>query len=61
MRDTGITTGCGNGRYCGSESVNRGQMSVFLLRAVEYPNRSFSPPTGVPKVCFSFHMSRYPF
>ncbi|HEU4391915.1 MAG TPA: S-layer homology domain-containing protein, partial [Blastocatellia bacterium] len=29
----GITAGCGSGRYCPDDFVNRGQMAVFLVRA----------------------------
>jgi hypothetical protein len=30
----GITTGCGNGRYCVSESLTRAQMAAFLKRSL---------------------------
>lgn len=52
MKESGITSGCGGGRYCGSDSVTRGQMAVFLIRAFEN-SRSYSPPTNVPKARFS--------
>jgi hypothetical protein len=29
----GISAGCGNGNYCPSDSINRAQMAVFLLKA----------------------------
>jgi S-layer homology domain len=28
-----ITLGCGNGNYCPSDNVTRGQMAAFLVRA----------------------------
>jgi uncharacterized delta-60 repeat protein len=31
----GITNGCGNGNYCPSQSVNREQMAVLIVRALE--------------------------
>lgn len=39
---TGITTGCGSGKYCPEASVTRAQMAVFLLRAKE--GSSYLPP-----------------
>jgi hypothetical protein len=30
-----ITLGCGGGNYCPSDSVTRGQMAAFLVRAFE--------------------------
>ena len=30
--DNGITSGCGNGQFCGESPVTRGQMAVFLQR-----------------------------
>jgi hypothetical protein len=39
---TGITGGCGNGRFCESSSVTRAQMAVFLLTAAHGP--AFVPP-----------------
>ncbi len=30
----GITTGCGNGKFCPNESVTRAQMAAFLVRAL---------------------------
>jgi hypothetical protein len=32
--DEGLTSGCGNGNYCPESPVTRGQMAVFLLRAI---------------------------
>jgi hypothetical protein len=40
----GITSGCGNGRYCPSAPVTRDQMSVFLLRTRW--GTGFSPPSA---------------
>jgi hypothetical protein len=31
---SGITTGCGTGRFCPSGVVTRGQMAAFLRRAL---------------------------
>ena len=33
----GITTGCGNGRYCPDQPVTRAQMALFLARALNLP------------------------
>jgi hypothetical protein len=33
----GITGGCGNGNYCPTTIVNRGQMAVFLVAAFNLP------------------------
>jgi hypothetical protein len=43
----GVTTGCGGGAYCPSDSVTRAQMAVFLL--VSQAGTSYTPPpaTGV--------------
>jgi len=32
--DAGITGGCGGGKYCPTNSVTRGQMAVFLVKAM---------------------------
>jgi len=40
----GITAGCGSGSYCPSDSVNRAQMAVFLLRS-KY-GFAYSPPAA---------------
>ena len=37
----GVTLGCGNGNFCASDPVTRGQMAAFILRA----KGEFSPPT----------------
>ncbi|MBL8232293.1 MAG: S-layer homology domain-containing protein [Bryobacterales bacterium] len=34
MRDRGITSGCGNGNYCPDAITTRGQMAVFIIRAL---------------------------
>jgi hypothetical protein len=31
----GVTGGCGAGRYCPANAVNRGQMAVFLVKAFQ--------------------------
>ncbi len=43
----GITAGCGGGAYCVADSVTRGQMAVFLLKAEH--GSSYVPPacTGI--------------
>jgi len=35
LKELGITTGCGNGDYCPSDSVTRDQMAAFLVRATQ--------------------------
>jgi hypothetical protein len=40
----GVTSGCGGGNYCPGNSVTRGQMAVFLLRAKE--GGSYVPSTS---------------
>jgi Leucine-rich repeat (LRR) protein len=34
----GLTQGCGSGRYCGDETISRGEMAAFLSRAKNLPN-----------------------
>jgi hypothetical protein len=34
----GITSGCGNGKYCPNDNVTRGQMAAFLVRALQLPS-----------------------
>jgi len=38
----GITTGCGGGKFCPTNAVNRQQMAVFLLKTLE--GSSYDPP-----------------
>jgi len=40
LAKSGITGGCGNGNYCPDKSVTRGEMAVFLARALglHFPN-----------------------
>jgi uncharacterized repeat protein (TIGR03803 family) len=45
LRD-GITSGCGNGNYCGADGINRWQMAIFLLRALQGGGYTPPPPTG---------------
>lgn len=40
----GITSGCGNNKYCPGAAVTRAQMSVFLLRAKH--GAGYSPPAA---------------
>lgn len=35
-----ISTGCGDGRYCPTQSVSRGEMATFLVRALGLPQAS---------------------
>lgn len=37
---SGITSGCGGGRFCPGDVVTRGQMAAFLDRALGLPNSS---------------------
>jgi hypothetical protein len=37
---SGITAGCGDGRYCPAANVPRGQMASFLVRAFDLPSTS---------------------
>jgi len=39
----GVTAGCGGGNYCGTSSVTRAQMAVFLLKAEH--GATFAPPS----------------
>jgi len=43
----GITSGCGNDKYCPNTTVTRDQMAVFLLRAKYGSDYSPPPATGV--------------
>jgi cysteine-rich repeat protein len=47
LADLGITGGCGGNLYCPGNIVTRGQMAVFLLKALE--DSTYDPPdcTGV--------------
>ncbi len=36
----GITSGCGNGKYCPHRALTRGEMASFLVRAYRYPGTS---------------------
>ncbi|HEX4495757.1 MAG TPA: PQQ-dependent sugar dehydrogenase [Thermoanaerobaculia bacterium] len=42
----GITAGCGNGNFCPTGTVTRGQMAVFLLTTLQGPG--YTPPTCPP-------------
>ncbi|MEM9188420.1 MAG: S-layer homology domain-containing protein [Myxococcota bacterium] len=33
LKDAGVTTGCGGGRFCGNERLTRGMMITFIGRA----------------------------
>jgi len=43
----GVTSGCGGGNYCPSQSVTRAQMAIFLLKTKG--GSSYTPPaaTGI--------------
>ena len=45
---SGITSGCGNGNYCPTDSVTRAQMAVFLERGMN--GSDFSPPAATGNV-----------
>ena len=38
LRDKGITTGCGASEYCPTSTMTRGQMAIFIAKAMNYPN-----------------------
>lgn len=40
LAEAGITSGCATGRYCPTGTVTRGQMAVFLSRALDLPASS---------------------
>jgi hypothetical protein len=40
--NAGITSGCGNGKYCPEATVTRAQMAVFLLKGIH--GSSYAPP-----------------
>jgi hypothetical protein len=44
LASLGITTGCGNGNYCPTETVTRDQMAVFLLKSLK--GSSHVPPVA---------------
>ena len=46
LRRTGITTGCGGGKYCPEDSVTRAQMAVFILRGKHGSSYHPPPATG---------------
>jgi hypothetical protein len=43
---SGVTAGCGAGKYCPASSVTRAQMAVFLLRAEHGASYQPPPATG---------------
>ncbi len=43
----GVTSGCGTGVYCPSQSVTRAQMAVFLLKTSEGSGYTPPPATGI--------------
>ena len=56
---SGITTGCGAGRYCPGFAVTREQMAAFLIRALgESPSSSPSSFNDVLSGPFSGHIER---
>ncbi|MBI4904712.1 MAG: S-layer homology domain-containing protein [Acidobacteria bacterium] len=55
LYELGVTTGCGSGKFCPDDSVTRGQMATFLVRAraginstASFPFRSTPYFTDVP-------------
>ncbi|MGI8999877.1 MAG: S-layer homology domain-containing protein [Candidatus Limnocylindria bacterium] len=40
LAESGVTSGCGNGRFCPKASVTREQMASFLVRALDLPETS---------------------
>jgi hypothetical protein len=46
MVRSGITAGCGSGRYCPDAAVSRAQMAVFLLKAKHGASYVPPPATG---------------
>lgn len=63
LSELGITTGCGNGRYCPDRLITRGELAVFLIRAgarigpgavVPHPAKPFfrDVPEGSPFFAF---------
>jgi hypothetical protein len=40
LAETGITSGCGDGKFCPDGVVTRGQMATFLVRALNLPDSS---------------------
>jgi S-layer homology domain len=45
LAEEGITSGCGNGKYCPNRAVTRKQMAVFLVKATHNPG--YVPPAAV--------------
>jgi hypothetical protein len=45
LASRGITSGCGNGKYCPGDPVTRASMAVLLLRMEHGP--AYSPPAAV--------------
>jgi hypothetical protein len=43
----GVTSGCGGGNYCPSNSVTRAQMAVFLLKTKNGSSYTPPPATGI--------------
>ncbi len=46
LATAGITTGCGNGRFCPNDVVTRGQMAAFLQRALGLEPITPPPPAA---------------
>jgi hypothetical protein len=47
LAEEGITTGCGDRKYCPNRPVTRKQMAVFLVKATHSPNYVPPPAVGV--------------
>ena len=53
LADSGITKGCGRGRFCPEQAVTRQQMASFLTRALdlpEQPSKGVFADVGAPNV-----------
>ncbi len=48
LATAGITSGCGNGRFCPDDAVTRGQMAAFLVRALGLTATGSAPFSDVP-------------
>ena len=43
---SGVTGGCGGGKYCDMSPVTRGQMAAFILRSENLDSCFYTPPAG---------------
>jgi hypothetical protein len=47
MAQSGITTGCGGGKFCPDSNVTRGQMSAFMRRFSKYIDAEDGTPSSI--------------